>query len=102
MGHKRQRHPALILLEQALKCDISSNILQHHVDPWKKFKDDLKNKYCQRMKALMSAKDLDWTSQWCYSIKLLGTDVQKGIGVVNSLLSVEEKAFKSSDANIRL
>ena len=101
MGHQRQRKPALILLQKAAKNDIGLRVRSLNVNKeiWDKFKENLQKTYCKHMNMLVQACDLDWASQWETSINLIGTDLHKGSGLVNSLLKVEELSFKSADQN---
>ncbi|XP_015438748.1 PREDICTED: telomere-associated protein RIF1-like [Dufourea novaeangliae] len=101
MGHKRQRGPALKLLQQALATDVTSHIRTKLSDAWAEYKAALQSMYCKRMLLLVSACELDWTTQWNISIQFLGVDLHRGAGLINNLLSVEEKAFKSIDTVIR-
>lgn len=100
LGHKRQRTTAMKVLKQVLLNNMSPSMQKSEI--WKTYKENLRTKYCVRMKALVSSTDLDWTQQWIYSVKLLGPDLSKDVGTCNKLLVVEEKAFKSSDPNVRL
>lgn len=61
----------------------------------------MQNTYCQRMTVLVTACEPDWSILWSISIKLLGTDLHRGAGLINNLLGVEEKAFKSIDTVVR-
>nr|XP_031848183.1 telomere-associated protein RIF1 [Nomia melanderi] len=101
MGHKRQRGPALKLLEQALTTDITSHVRSKLSEAWSQYKLALQSTYCKRMLLLVSACELDWATQWNISIQFLGMDLHRGAGLINNLLSVEEKAFKSTDTVIR-
>lgn len=101
MGHKRQRGLALKVLQQSIVTNSSSRIRKDHPDLWAQYKTNLLNVYCKRMLLLVSALEPDWTTQWNITIQFLGTDLHRGAGLINGLLSVEEKAFKSTDAIIR-
>lgn len=101
MGHKRQRGPALKLLQQAVAINISSRISEDYPDLWAAYKENLQNVYCNRMLLLVTICDPDWTIQWNTTIQFLGTDLHRGACLINNLLSVEEKAFKSMDPIIR-
>ncbi|XP_076177307.1 uncharacterized protein LOC143151700 isoform X2 [Ptiloglossa arizonensis] len=101
MGHKRQRGPALKLLQQALATDILSHVRTKLSDAWSQYKVALQSIYCKRMLLLVSVCELDWATQWNVSIQFLGVDLHRGAGLINNLLSVEEKAFKSTDTIIR-
>ncbi|XP_076234263.1 uncharacterized protein LOC143179108 [Calliopsis andreniformis] len=101
MGHKRQRGPALKLLQQALATNIISHVRTKLVDAWARYKAALQSAYCKRMLLLVSACETDWATQWNISIQFLGVDLHRGAGLINNLLSVEEKAFKSTDTIIR-
>lgn len=101
MGHKRQRGPALKLLQQALATNIVSHVRTKLMDAWSRYKTALQSTYCKRMLLLVSECELDWATQWNISIQYLGVDLHRGAGLINNLLSVEEKAFKSTDTIIR-
>ncbi|XP_076293103.1 uncharacterized protein LOC143215143 [Lasioglossum baleicum] len=101
MGHKRQRSHALKLLEQSLATDITSYIRTKLPEAWTQYKSLLQSTYCKRMLLLVSTCELDWATQWNISIQFLGVDLHRGAGLINNLLSVEEKAFKSTDTVIR-
>ncbi|KAL6423859.1 hypothetical protein ACFW04_010356 [Cataglyphis niger] len=97
MGHKRQRGPALKVLQQAVATNSSSRIRKDYPDLWAQYKTNLQSTYCKRMLLLVAACDPDWTIQWNTTIQFLGTDLHRGANLINNLLSVEEKAFKSTD-----
>ncbi|KYN11345.1 Telomere-associated protein RIF1 [Trachymyrmex cornetzi] len=101
MGHKRQRGPALKLLQQALTTNSSAHIRKEYPDVWAQYKTNLQSAYYKRMLLLVAACELDWTTQWNTTIQFLGTDLHRGASLINNLLSVEEKAFKSTDPIIR-
>ncbi|KAL6261612.1 hypothetical protein P5V15_006699 [Pogonomyrmex californicus] len=101
MGHKRQRSPALKVLQQAIATNSSSHIRKDYPDIWTQYKTNLQSIYYKRMLLLVAACDLDWTTQWNTTIQFLGTDLHRGASLINNLLSVEEKAFKSTDPIIR-
>ncbi|XP_078033803.1 uncharacterized protein LOC144468301 [Augochlora pura] len=101
MGHKRQRGYALTLLEQSLATDITSYVRTNLPEVWTQYKSALQSMYCKRMLLLVSACELDWAAQWNVSIQFLGVDLHRGAGLINNLLSVEEKGFKSTDTVLR-
>lgn len=101
MGHKRQRGPALKVLQQAVAINISLRICEDYPVLWAKYKENLQSTYCKRMLLLVTVCDPDWTIQWNTTIQFLGTDLHRGASLINNLLSVEEKAFKSTDPIIR-
>ncbi|XP_012529406.1 telomere-associated protein RIF1 isoform X2 [Monomorium pharaonis] len=101
MGHKRQRGPALKVLQQAISTNSASRIRKDFPDLWAQYKTNLQSMYYKRMLLLVAACDLDWTTQWNATIQFLGTDLHRGASLINNLLSVEEKAFKSTDPIIR-
>lgn len=101
MGHKRQRGPALKVLQQAVKTNSAAHIRKDYPDVWGQYKTNLQSTYYKRMLLLVAACDLDWTTQWNTTIQFLGTDLHRGANLINNLLSVEEKAFKSTDPIIR-
>ncbi|XP_060828353.1 telomere-associated protein RIF1-like isoform X2 [Bombus pascuorum] len=101
MGHKRQRGPALKLLQQALATNIVSHVRTKLAPAWTRYIATLQSTYCKRMLLLVSTCELDWATQWNVSIQFLGVDLHRGAGLINNLLSVEEKAFKSTDTIIR-
>lgn len=101
MGHKRQRGPALKVLQQAISTNSASHIRKDCPDTWTQYKANLQSTYYKRMLLLVAACDLDWTTQWNTTIQFLGTDLHRGASLINNLLSVEEKAFKSTDPIIR-
>ncbi|KAI4480049.1 hypothetical protein M0804_010410 [Polistes exclamans] len=101
MGHRRQRTPALKLLQQAITTNLTTHVRNDLPDVWSQYKTDLQSMYCKRMQLLVSVCEIDWAVQWNISVQLLGTDLHRGASLINNLLSVEERAFKSSDAVIR-
>lgn len=101
MGHKRQRNPAIKVLQQAVATNSPSRIRKDHSDLWAQYKNNLQTVYCKRMLLLVSACEPDWSLQWNTTIQFLGTDLHRGASLINNLLSVEEKAFKSTDPIIR-
>lgn len=101
MGHKRQRVSAIKLLYQAVGTDLGTHVKTRHAEAWMKYKNDLQGSYSTRMALLVKACELDWASQWSISIQLLGTDLHRGAMLINNLLSVEERAFKSTDTTVR-
>ncbi|CAD1476498.1 unnamed protein product, partial [Heterotrigona itama] len=101
MGHKRQRGPALKLLQQALATNMISHVRTKLTSTWNQYVATLQSTYCKRMLLLVSACELDWATQWNVSIQFLGVDLHRGAGLINNLLSVEEKAFKSTDTVTR-
>ncbi|XP_076766359.1 uncharacterized protein LOC143433108 isoform X2 [Xylocopa sonorina] len=101
MGHKRQRGPALKLLQQALATDVLSHVRTKLATAWSRYITALQSTYCKRMLLLVSACEIDWATQWNVSIQFLGVDLHRGAGLINNLLSVEEKAFKSTDTITR-
>lgn len=101
MGHKRQRGPALKLLQQALATNILSHVRAKLQPAWGRYVAALQSMYCKRMLLLVSACELDWSAQWNISIQFLGVELHRGAGLINNLLSIEEKAFKSTDTIIR-
>lgn len=101
MGHKRQRGPALKVLQQAITTNSAAHIRKDYPEVWIQYKANLQTIYYKRMLLLVAACDLDWTTQWNTTILFLGTDLHRGASLINNLLSVEEKAFKSTDPIIR-
>lgn len=101
MGHKRQRDSALKLLQQANAINFSLRVRQDYPELWAEYKANLQSMYCKRMLLLVTACEPDWSNPWNITIQLLGTDLHRGAGLINNLLSVEEKAFKATDAIIR-
>ncbi|XP_011877045.1 PREDICTED: telomere-associated protein RIF1-like isoform X2 [Vollenhovia emeryi] len=101
MGHKRQRGPALKVLQQAIATDSATHVRKNWPELWEQYKANLQSIYYKRMLLLVAACDLDWTTQWNTTIQFIGTDLHRGAGLINNLLSVEEKAFKSIDPIIR-
>ncbi|XP_024886472.1 telomere-associated protein RIF1-like isoform X2 [Temnothorax curvispinosus] len=101
MGHKRQRGPALKLMQQAITTNLAAHIRKDYPDVWAQYKTNLQSTYYKRMLLLVAACELDWTTQWNITIQFLGTDLHRGASLINNLLSVEEKAFKSVDPIIR-
>ncbi|XP_072767037.1 uncharacterized protein [Anoplolepis gracilipes] len=101
MGHKRQRGPALKVLQQAVATNSSSRIRKDYPNLWVQYKTNLQSTYCKRMLLLVTTCDPDWTIQWNTTIQFLSTDLHRGASLINNLLSVEEKAFKSTDPIIR-
>ncbi|XP_008545968.1 uncharacterized protein LOC103570131 [Microplitis demolitor] len=102
MGHKKQRTISINLFTTALKTDIRSYIRQHHEETWTTYRSNLQNVFYTRMQSLVKASEPDWWFQWCLSIQALGTDLHRGADLINNLLSVEERAFKSPDMSIRI
>ncbi|XP_014479812.1 PREDICTED: telomere-associated protein RIF1-like isoform X2 [Dinoponera quadriceps] len=101
MGHKRQRSFALKVLQQAIATNSSFRIRKNHSEQWAQYKTNIQSLYCKRMLLLVAACETDWSIQWNVTIQLLGTDLHRGANLINNLLSVEEKAFKSTDTIIR-
>lgn len=101
MGLKHQRLSASKVFYSAIVSDLGSRVRQALPNAWVNYKKSLQEIYWNRMCLLVSACYLDWATLWNYSIQLLGKDLHRGAGLINNLLSVEEKAFKSSDTNIR-
>ncbi|XP_046597042.1 telomere-associated protein RIF1 isoform X1 [Neodiprion lecontei] len=98
MGHKRQRGPAIQVLQVP---NMGNRIRISSPTVWQDYKTMLQNTYCKRMSILVSACEPDWSVLWTTSIQLLGTELHRGAGLINNLLSVEEKAFKSVDTVVR-
>jgi len=96
-----ERGSALKVLQQAVTINWSSHIRKDYPEKWAQYKADLQSTYYKRMLLLVAACELDWTVQWNTTIQFLGTDLHRGAGLINNLLSVEEKAFKSTDPIIR-
>lgn len=101
MGNGSQRSSALSLLQNATKTDLGTRVRSFNKDVWEKFKQSLQTSYCKRMILLVNECSLEWAQQWELCISLIGTDLHKGSTLVNSLLKVEELAFKSGDVNRR-
>lgn len=101
MGLKHQRLSASKVFYQAIESDLGFRVRQVLPNSWINYKKSLQDIYWNRMCLLVSACYLDWATLWNYSIQFLGKDLHRGAGLINNLLSVEEKAFKSSDTNIR-
>ena len=101
MGHRRQRVHSIIVLRQAVNRDLGPHTKSSLRDIWEKYKETLQKIYCKRMSLLVNNTDMDWAALWESSIALIGTDLHRGSGLVNSLLKVEELAFKSADPNRR-
>ncbi|EFN87937.1 Telomere-associated protein RIF1 [Harpegnathos saltator] len=101
MGHKRQRGIALKVMQQAIATNSSLRICKEYPELWAQYKSNLQSVYCKRMFLLVAACETDWSIQWNITIQLLGADLHRGANLINSLLSVEEKAFKSTDTIIR-
>lgn len=101
MGHRKQRSPALKVLQKAIKNDLSLRVKSMHKDVWENYKTNLQNVYCKRMSILVNSGTLDWALLWETTINFIGTDLHRGSGLVNSLLKVEEHAFRSADPNRR-
>lgn len=101
MGHKRQRGSALKVLQQVVTTNSALRIYKDCPDMWVQFKSTLQSTYCKRMSVLVGGCEPDWSIQWNIAIQFLGTDLHRGATLINNLLSVEEKAFKSGDIIIR-
>lgn len=102
MGFSQQRKSAHELLSTAMKTNLVSYIQEHSPKLWHSYKDNLSKIYCPRMHVLIQTKEYDWASQWTLSVQLLGMELHRGgAGLINPLLGIEEKAFKSSDNRIR-
>ncbi|XP_043271304.1 telomere-associated protein RIF1 isoform X2 [Venturia canescens] len=101
MGHERQRSPAIKLLFQAIDSDLSTRIKTKEPNVYSKYKNDIEGPYCARMMLLVKARETDWAKLWAISVQILGTDLHRGASLINKLLSVEERAFKSTDTMIR-
>ncbi|XP_044004006.1 telomere-associated protein RIF1 [Aphidius gifuensis] len=102
MGFAQQRKLALELLSTALKTNLVAYMQVSSPKLWLIYKDDLSKMYCPRMDLLIKSKEYDWATQWSLSVQILGIDLHRGgAGLINPLLGIEEKAFKSSDNRIR-
>ena len=101
MGLKHQREAALKVFQDAIKANIGTRVRQMSPNTWIAFKKMLQDTFSARMCLLVAACCSDWSNLWNSSIEFLGRDLHRGAGLINNLLSVEEKAFKSSDTNIR-
>ncbi|XP_012258410.2 telomere-associated protein RIF1 isoform X1 [Athalia rosae] len=98
MGNKRQRASAIDILQLP---DIGHHIRTTSPTIWQNYKSALQNLYCHRMDFLVTTCNPDWSVLWGISVQLLGTELHRGAGLINNLLSVEEKAFKSVDTVVR-
>lgn len=101
MGHKKQRGFAIKLLNEAINADLRTFMSDKKPNLWSDYKVTLGSKYCSRMSLLVKASEEDWSLLWCLSVKLLGLDLHRGHELINYLLGVEERAFKSNDMNVR-
>ncbi|XP_034952026.1 telomere-associated protein RIF1 [Chelonus insularis] len=101
MGHKKQRTFALKLLNRAVRIYFEEYIREQHKKALDLYKCDLQKHYCIRMLSLVKAKQSDWCYLWCFSLEIVGADLFHGADLINDLLLVEEKAFKSNDMTIR-
>lgn len=101
MGHKRQRPSAIELLFQAIESNFSERVKTKLANVYSKYKNNVEGPYSTRMMLLVKACDRDWSRLWAISIRILGTDIHRGAGLINKLLSVEERAFKSTDTAVR-
>ncbi|KAL0107662.1 hypothetical protein PUN28_014756 [Cardiocondyla obscurior] len=101
MGHKRQRGPALKLLQQAITTNLAAHIRKDYPDLWTQYKNNLQTTFYKRMLLLVTACEPDWSTIWNITIQLLGTDLHHGANLINNLLSIEEKAFKATDFIMR-
>ncbi|KAJ8683442.1 hypothetical protein QAD02_019234 [Eretmocerus hayati] len=101
MGYRKQRYPAIKILQESAKNDLGIRVKSLHSELWEGYKTTLQNVYCKRMTVLVNSGDTDWAPLWEFSITFIGTDLHRGSGLVNSLLKVEELAFKSADPNRR-
>lgn len=63
---------------------------------------DLKTKLSKEMYRLLSDESPDILQEWKVIIQFLGMDLHTGTSLINSLLEVIEKAFKSSKSEIRV
>lgn len=101
MGHKKQRSPALAFMKKAVDEGTLLQVKTSSPELWLRYKTNVRDMYSLRMSTLVTAANPDWQLQWYISVKLMGRDLHKGAWVINSLLKVEETAFKSGDALVR-
>ncbi|XP_063975957.1 telomere-associated protein RIF1 [Diachasmimorpha longicaudata] len=101
MGYSKQRDPALKLLETAVSQGLVPYTREKHPSSWQAFKTNLSDVFSPRMTLLVSYKYAIWSSLWSLTIRMLGTEAHKNSALINELLLVEEKAFKSSETEVR-
>ncbi|XP_011307690.1 telomere-associated protein RIF1 [Fopius arisanus] len=101
MGYSKQREQALKLLELAVCQGLVTYIREKHPTAWTAFKANLAEVFSPRMMLLVTYKYSIWSSLWSLTIKMLGTEAHKNSALINELLLVEEKAFKSSETEVR-
>ncbi|XP_015119364.1 uncharacterized protein LOC107042716 [Diachasma alloeum] len=101
MGHSKQRDPALKLLKTAVSQGLVAHVREKFPTSWQAFKANLSEVFSPRMTLLVSYKYAIWSSLWSLTIKMLGTEAHKNSALINELLLVEEKAFKSSETEVR-
>lgn len=100
-GQSAQRGPAVALLTVTMKHNLIPYMQSNHQVAWSQFKTRLERVYCSRILGLVDAKIADWSDLWCLGIKSLSSDLQKDEALLNGLLKIVEKAFKSTNMDIR-
>ncbi|XP_037792042.1 telomere-associated protein RIF1-like [Penaeus monodon] len=79
------------LITEDLKSDILKLIIP-----------DLKAKHCKTMNRLIGAECTDVLKEWRLIVEILGKELHPGTSLINGLLEVVEKGFKSVKAEIRI
>lgn len=101
MGAGRQKLIATEIFEYSVHSGLGERIRQSFPENWLAYKNTLQTTYCKRMSLMVPLSNQQWSKLWSLSIKFVGVDLHKGSGLVNSLLKIEEAAFKSLDNNRR-
>nr|XP_045624808.1 telomere-associated protein RIF1-like isoform X2 [Procambarus clarkii] len=63
---------------------------------------DLKAQHCKQMNRLVGEECIDILKEWKLIVKFLGKELHPGTSLINGLLEVVEKGFKSSKPEIRV
>ncbi|XP_042870341.1 telomere-associated protein RIF1-like isoform X2 [Penaeus japonicus] len=82
---------SFLIIENDLKSDILKLIIP-----------DLKTKHCKTMNRLIGAEYTDILKEWRLIVEILGKELHPGTSLINGLLEVVEKGFKSLKAEIRI
>ncbi|XP_042219297.1 telomere-associated protein RIF1-like [Homarus americanus] len=88
-------HKAKTLLERPDYNDIKSDIVKMIIP-------DIKTQYCKQMNRLVVMECVDVFESWRMVVHLLGKELHSGLLLINSLLEVIEKGFKSPNPVIRI
>lgn len=83
------------VLEKTTSSDDKSDILKIIIP-------DLKTQHCKQMNRLVVEESIDMLRQWRIIVQVLGKELHPGTSLINVLLEVVEKAFKSSKPEVRV